>query len=537
MDGFNPAQRKTPHTRILMALIVWAVLATVFGLYTFLHPLLESSSPGDSTVPNGKHNVIFMVSDGMGPASVALARNFFEHTLHGDDDNNNSERGGHISDLSTIALDKHFIGNSRTQSSNSYITDSAAGATAFSCALKTYNGAIGVDKDAKPCATIMEAAKLQGYRTGLVVTTRITDATPASFAAHAKQRSEEDFIAEQLVNHNDAHPFGPMVDVILGGGRCHFVPRGAPGSCRGDEKDLIGTAVSDGWHLIEDMEGLRAMDMGLNVPSLPVLGLFAAGDIPFSIDHQDDNLPHLNDTARTAVNALAAATKDSDQGFFLLVEGSRIDHAGHSNDPAAQVHEVLVYSEVVDAMIHYAKYEADVPTIVVSTSDHETGGLSVSRQVTSAYPDYLWRPEVLAHAKHSAAHLSHILREFTSHSHRSRSDIVAFIKAEIVGPNGLGFSDVTEEELQSVVDHRHSCHDVLTQMLNTRAQVGWSTHGHSGVDVNVYGGSNYPHALDELRGSNENINIGKFLGNFLHVKASEITSLTASLRKKFGDKF
>jgi alkaline phosphatase len=92
-----------------------------------------------------------------------------------------------------------MVGQSRTRSANSWITDSAAGATAFSCALKSYNGAIGVNATQQPCGTILEAAKALGYATGLVVTSQITDATPASFSAHVTWRKYENEIAVQQV--------------------------------------------------------------------------------------------------------------------------------------------------------------------------------------------------------------------------------------------------------------------------------------------------------------------------------------------------
>ncbi|KAK5278443.1 vacuolar alkaline phosphatase, partial [Cryomyces antarcticus] len=126
-----------------------------------------------------------MVSDGMGPTSLSLTRSFrqYEHGLPWGD---------------KLVLDGHLIGQSRTRSTSSLVTDSAAGATAFSCGLKSYNGAISVLPDHSPCGTVLEAAKKAGYMTGLVVTTRITDATPACFAAHVNMREEEDRIAEQM---------------------------------------------------------------------------------------------------------------------------------------------------------------------------------------------------------------------------------------------------------------------------------------------------------------------------------------------------
>lgn len=118
-----------------------------------------------------------------------------------------------------LGSDKIQIGSIRTRSSDSHVTDSSASATAYSCAIKTYNGAVGIDENGNPCATVLEAAKRAGYKTGLVVTSRITHATPASFASHIYDRDLEPTIAEQIVGDQ---PLGRVTDLILGGGLSMF---------------------------------------------------------------------------------------------------------------------------------------------------------------------------------------------------------------------------------------------------------------------------------------------------------------------------
>lgn len=181
-----------------VGLFVWAVVAT--GAVVVLGILWQSSSTDPNTPqPSGKRNLIFMVSDGMGPTSLSLTRSFMQF-----------QNGAPFSEQ--LVIDQHLVGQSRTRSASSLITDSAAGATAFSCAQKSYNGAISVTPDHEPCGTVLEAAKRAGYMTGLVVTTRITDATPACFAAHVNMRSEEDRIAEQMVGD---YPLGRVVEGFL----------------------------------------------------------------------------------------------------------------------------------------------------------------------------------------------------------------------------------------------------------------------------------------------------------------------------------
>ena len=305
-----------------LGLFVWAVIATAAVIILAVVYQRHSDSKPSSPHPSGKRNLIFMVSDGMGPTSLSLTRSFMQF-----------QNGAPFSEQ--LVIDQHLIGQSRTRSSSSLITDSAAGATAFSCGKKSYNGAISVTPDHEPCGTVLEAAKKAGYMTGLVVTTRITDATPACFAAHVNMRQEEDRIAEQLVGD---YPLGRVVDLMLGGGRCHFLPNSTgENSCRTDDKDIVALAKKKGFSYANDRAGFDKLKGGANI-DLPMLGLFADTDIPYEIDRRNENniYPSLKEMAETAMRALSDATRDSDKGFFLMIEGSRIDHAGHHNDAAGK---------------------------------------------------------------------------------------------------------------------------------------------------------------------------------------------------------
>ncbi|KAL8769345.1 MAG: hypothetical protein Q9194_005470 [Teloschistes cf. exilis] len=358
-----------------IGLFAWAVIATALVilfavLYQHQQQQQPSTPPGgtgegkDGRPMTGKRNLIFMVSDGMGPTSLSLTRSFRQ-----------AQTGLPIDDV--LVLDHHLIGTSRTRSTSSLITDSAAGATAFSCGKKSYNGAISVLPNGEPCGTVLEAAKRAGYMTGLVVTTRITDATPACFAAHVNQREEEDSIAEQEVGEG---PLGRVLDLMMGGGRCHFLPNTTEGSCRHDDRDIVDLAKKNGFRYVNDRKGFDGLNMGSGV-KLPLLGLFADTDIPYEVDRRnmDDIYPSLDEMARTALKALQDATEDSDKGFFLMIEGSRIDHAGHGNDPVAQVHEVLAYDKAFASVLEFLDQDG-VDGVMVGTSDHETGGLATARR-------------------------------------------------------------------------------------------------------------------------------------------------------------
>jgi alkaline phosphatase len=328
----------------------------------------------------------------VGPASLSLTRGFRQY-----------KDSRPIDDV--LILDQNFIGSSRTRSSSSLVTDSAAGATAFSCGKKSYNGAISILPDHTPCGTVLEAAKRAGYMTGLVVTTSITDATPACFASHANIRSEEDLIAQQEIGYSS--PLGRVLDLMLGGGRCHFLPNTTKGSCRGDDFDVTKVAQEQfGWTYIDNRQEFDNFQHG--AAKLPLMGLFADYNFPFEIDRRNMNnvYPSLDEMTRVALKSLEAATEGSDKGFFLMIEGSRIDHAGHGNDPAAQVHEVLAYDKTVASVLEFLD-RSEVEGTFVSTSDHETGGLATALRMLGS-PSHVF----IANCSQNSGLLLHIRNTF-----------------------------------------------------------------------------------------------------------------------------
>lgn len=517
-DGTDPESDKKPSrfSRVReLALFAWALVATALVIVLAVWLQHNNQTQHKPATPNAKRNLVFMVSDGMGPASLSMTRSFRQHV-----------EGLPVDD--TLVLDQHFWGTSRTRSTNRLVTDSAAGATAFACAKKSYNGAIAVLDDHEPCGTVLEAAKRAGYITGLVVTTDITDATPACFASHALDRSLEDSIALQEVGEG---VLGRTVDLMLGGGRCHFLPNTTKGSCRADDVDVVKIAQKKhDWTYADSRSGFDALQGGEKV-QLPMFGLFAPTDIPFEIDRRNHNdvYPSLSEMAKTALRALEKATENSDKGFFLMIEGSRIDHAGHYNDPGAQVHEVLEYDQTFKAVLDFID-STDTETILVGTSDHETGGLDTAIQKPGHLPTYNWYPKHLAKATASAEWLSHKL-----HNHiasvagtqaATKDKLKAWVNEELVVP-GLGITDASETELSRVVEDTSEALHAFADMISFRAHIGWSTHGHTAVDVNIY--SSGGHGTEKLRGNVENIDVGKFLHEYLAV---DIEAVTMELKQK-----
>jgi alkaline phosphatase len=250
------------------------------------------------------------------------------------------------------------VGLVDTRASSSPITDSAAGATAYSSGLRTFNGAVGVGPDSQPVETVLEAAKKQGWATGLVVTSSVTDATPGAFAAHVPSRTLQFDIARQMA------ALAP--DVILGGGARWFSP-----TVRPDREDLLAqlgathTVMTDA----AAFEGLR--DSTVN----RLVGLFAVHDMPPA----SGRTPSLPAMTQKAIDILS---RDPD-GFFLVVEGSQPDWRGHDNLPIESViAEMLDFDAAIGVALDYQRRVPDVLILVVA--DHETGGMAIETARDSA---------------------------------------------------------------------------------------------------------------------------------------------------------
>ncbi|ORZ27648.1 alkaline-phosphatase-like protein [Lobosporangium transversale] len=489
---------------------------------------LTMPTPRSSSPLNRGRNVIMMVSDGFGPASQTYGRSFWQYQ--------NNYTSDHIT-----SLDEILVGSSRTRSSNSLVTDSAAGATAFSCALKSYNAAIGVDPNGVPCGTVLEAAKKADMLTGLVVTSRVTHATPAAFSAHVAHRDMEEIIATQQIGD---YELGRQVDLMLGGGRCFFLPNTTEGSCRTDSRDLIREAQTHhGWkHVLfsgTEFESLVKARDGA-VP-LPLMGLFNSDHMNFEIDRRNtqSDEPSLNRMAKVALESLKANSREKGRGFFLMIEGSRIDMGAHNNDPVAHIHEILEYHRTIQVVKDFVAQNED--TIMISTSDHETGGFTLGLQVDpKIYPEYLWRPEVIERAKLSTEILTMKLMAFhanepkvkSAHSQERRRRVEHYVSTEIL-ERGLGIKDPSMDEIESLADPTVRSADVmrfLSRAISRRASLGWTTMGHTGVDVNLYAKGSPDigkYTMDKLRGNHENTDIGNFMSWFLDLNLKDVTDRLA----------
>lgn len=308
-------------------------LFIIFVLLTCVTPVLANTPV---------KNVIMLIGDGMGISHVTAARLALEDGAY-----------------SKLNLDSMpYTGFSINFSTSHVVTDSAAGATALATGFRTDNGRISTLPDGRAVQTILLAAKELGFGTGIVATVNITDATPAAFVVHSDSRTYEKSIAKDMIKAD--------VDVLLGGGLDTFgvnllTKKPRPNS-------IVKDAVARGYTYVADRDSL--MDLELTSDT-KLLGLFMGDDLSYEIQRFAIE-PHLTEMTTRALDLL----DQNPNGFFLMVEGSKIDRASHRNLEAEMLGEMLAFDEAVGVALEYAKNNPD--TLVIVTADHETGGFAIS---------------------------------------------------------------------------------------------------------------------------------------------------------------
>jgi alkaline phosphatase len=327
-------------------------------------------------------NVILLIGDGMGDSEITVARNYAEGA------------GGYLKGIDALPFTGQYTHYSldRETGKPDYVTDSAASATAWASGVKSYNGAIGVDIEGKPHATLLERAKAAGLATGNVSTAEIQDATPGAQIAHvvfrkcyapaetlktcpqnALENGGAGSITEQLLD--------TRADLVLGGGAASFAEAATAGKWKG--RTLFDQAKARGYRIVRSAAELDAVVRADD--RQPLIGLFADGNMPVrwtgprASHHGNIDQPAITcqeNPARTAaVPTLAAMTrkaiallKDKPKGFFLQVEGASIDKQDHAANPCGQIGETVDLDEAVQVALEFAK--ADKHTLVIVTADH-----------------------------------------------------------------------------------------------------------------------------------------------------------------------
>jgi alkaline phosphatase len=276
---------------------------------------------------NKPKNILFLVGDGMGVSQIYAGL---------------TANKGHLN-LEQFKV----IGFHRNQASDNYVTDSAAGATAFATGKQTYNGAIGLDSLKQPSVSLLELAEQKGLSTGLVSTCDITDATPASFIAHQFKRAMHEEIATDFLKTD--------VDVVIGGGRKYF-------EARQDKQNLLDTLRKKNYTVLGDITSMESIHRG------KLINLYAVEN-PIKISEGRGDA--LLKSTQKAIELLSQNNK----GFFALIEGSQIDWGGHANDAPYAIAEMIDFDKSIGYVLEFARKNKE--TLVIVTADHETGGMAL----------------------------------------------------------------------------------------------------------------------------------------------------------------
>jgi alkaline phosphatase len=572
--------------RRLVGVLALALFALA-GVHATTQARAEASSPSVRT----PKRLIFFLSDGMGPAHLTLARD-----------------SGACGDA--LVLDDHLVGASRTRSTDSLVTDSAAGATAYATGHRTYNRVVGevpegADRDVdftgegaagvqnatstssrrpiRPAGTVVEGAQLAGMRTGVVTTTRVTHATPASFSSHVADRDDENEIALEQVYSLD-------LNVILGGGASRFLGKDAfpARSARDDARDLMADAEHRGYAIARDAGSLReavaemvaeessrgeSSELGGNASAAPfakglglgprVLGLFADSHLAYEIDglagdglagfrngatpsREDFEAPSLVTMLDAALAVLDArfAEHDNDEGFFLLVEAGRVDHAAHANDAGAVVGEICAYDRAFKRAVEYVASRDDA--LVVATSDHDTGGVSVG--CCDVYGTDVAKLVALRRSAEFVANdvVARMLATgdvafWSAGSPTHNATVADAVRAIAVASLAAAGRDVSDESdaigaadlsaiaaaaIEAVAAGDSATHtyegyalqNLLGEVMNRANGVGWTSRAHTGVDVPVFA---HGVGAEAFRGSHDNFRVGQMMIDALGVDPAE----------------
>ncbi|MED0987838.1 alkaline phosphatase [Bacillus paramycoides] len=429
-------------------------------------------------------NVIIMVMDGTSSSVTTLARWY---------------KGA------PLALDQIVSGGVRTYSAESAITDSAPAATALATGNKSNSGYVGVlpsvvnspglepvkeECKFRPVANVLEGAKRSGRATGIIATSEIQHATPAGFSAHHANRKNFEVIGEQQVYQK--------IDVVLGGGKAALLPPTSSG-IRKDKEDLVKVIQDKGYDFVETKDAL------LNSKSNKIWGSFSSNALAFDIDRAATN-PEQPTLSQMTEKAIQTLSKDKG-GFFLFVEGSKADWAAHANDPIGMISDVLAFDDAVTAALKFAKKDRN--TMVIAVTDHGNSGLSIGNSNTTKGYDTTPVSAFITPLKKAKMTLEGATNKL--------KDDLSNIK-EVAALYGLDNLTNNESEKLKAAQKKADVGPILTTLLANRANLGFTTGGHTGEDVFLYSyGPQKPYGLVQ------NTDIAKTMARAMGFQLGDIT--------------
>ena len=459
-----------------------ALLLSTVMIFGSLH-CTAFANEGVSAQTDSVKNVILLIPDGQSVGGTTLARWY---------------NGG-----KPLAVDEMACGLVRTYSSDAAIADSAPSGTAMATGFKSHTGFVGVLPDVntmpgmnplakgderKPIASVLEAAQLAGKSTGIIATSEIMHATPADFTAHDPSRKNYDNLSEQQVYQD--------IDVVLGSGEKYFTKE-----LRGDGEDLVSEIKNLGYDYVTSIEEMNSSD------SEKIWGMFAPVDMAYDFDRDPSKEPSLAEMTSKAISTLSK----NENGFFLLVEGSKVDWAAHANDPIGVISDTLAFDDAVKVALDFAKKDGN--TVVISVTDHGNGGITIGNTATDSNYDKLHIDEYIEPLKKATLTGEGVEKLLND----DRSNIVEVMSKY------YGVDDLTEEEIKAIKDtEAGSLNYTVGPIISKRANIGWTTTGHTGEDVPLY--IYAPSNCEKLSGVVENTDIAKYMSRVMGIDLATATS-------------
>lgn len=459
-----------------------ALLLSMVMIFGSLH-CTALANEGVSAQTDSVKNVILLIPDGQSVGGTTLARWY---------------NGG-----KPLAVDEMACGLVRTYSSDAAIADSAPSGTAMATGFKSHTGFVGVLPDVnsmpgmnplakgderKPIASVLEAAQLAGKATGIIATSEIMHATPADFTAHDPSRKNYDNLSEQQVYQD--------IDVVLGSGEKYFTKE-----VRGDGEDLVSEIKNLGYDYVTSIEEMNSSD------SEKIWGMFAPVDMAYDFDRDPSKEPSLAEMTSKAISTLSK----NENGFFLLVEGSKVDWAAHANDPIGVISDTLAFDDAVKVALDFAKKDGN--TVVISVTDHGNGGITIGNTATDSNYDKLHIDEYIEPLKKATLTGEGVEKLLND----DRSNIVEVMSKY------YGVDDLTEEEIKAIKDtEAGSLNYTVGPIISKRANIGWTTTGHTGEDVPLY--IYAPSNCEKLSGVVENTDIAKYMSRVMGIDLATATS-------------
>ncbi|MFW0739447.1 alkaline phosphatase [Flavobacterium sp. T12S277] len=428
----------------------------ITGLFTLSPSVIFSNDLEKIEKKNKKaKNIIFLISDGMSSGTLQMANLYAQNIL-----------GKNGNWMSLYAENKVSRALMDTASASSSVTDSAAASSAFGGGQRVKNGVLNVGSNGEKHLPIWQKFKKAGKKAGCVTTVTITHATPAGFCVNSEKRNAENEIAEMYSDLG--------LDVLLGGGDDFF-----NASKRSDKKDIYKIYEQKGYQILKEKSDLEKIKKGKKV-----LGVFASGALPYSIDRA--NILDLQQTPSLAEMSAAAIDqmKDHENGFVLLIEAGKVDWAAHANDIAALIHDQLAFDEAVKTAIDFA--ERDKETLVIITTDHGNAnpGLIYGTDATKNFnsiAEYKYTNEYILNAIHSDFNQKQI-KDWIYETNK-----INLTDEEAV--HLLNFYSGIEKQESGLYNYKKLPFKALSEIQKKHNNIGWISMDHSGdyVELAAYG--------------------------------------------------